>query len=72
MTHIGKLIEMKFREQGHTVAWFAKQLYCTRTNVYKIFYRDNIDVHLLMRISLILRYDFFLEISRVNQSDTEL
>lgn len=77
MIHIGKLIELRFREQGHTVTWFAKQLCCTRANVYKIFCKDNIDVDLLMRISHILRYDFFLEISRelisgVYQSETEM
>lgn len=75
--HVGQLIEQQFREQGHTVTWFAKQLCCTRANVYKIFSKENIDVHLLIRISFILRYDFFEaisneKISSVNKSDTEL
>ena len=74
--HIGQLIEQKFRESGHTVTWFASKLCCTRANVYKIFSKENIDVHLLMRISRILHYDFFVEISQegiqdVNNSDTE-
>ncbi len=75
--HIGQLIEQKFRESGHTVTWFASKLCCTRANVYKIFNKENIDVYLLMRISRILNYDFFVEISQegiqdVNNSDTEL
>lgn len=75
--HIGQLIEQKFRESGHTVTWFASKLCCTRANVYKIFSKENIDVHLLMRISRILHYDFFVEISQeeiqdVNTSDTEV
>lgn len=75
--HIGQLIEQKFRESGHTVTWFASKLCCTRSNVYKIFNKENIDVYLLMRISRILNYDFFVEISQegiqdVNNSDTEL
>ena len=75
--HIGQLIELKFRESGHTVTWFASKLCCTRANIYKIFSKDNIDVHLLMRISRILNYDFFVEISQeynldVNKSDTKI
>ena len=75
--HIGQLIEQKFRESGHTVTWFGSKLCCTRANVYKIFSKENIDVHLLMRISRILHYDFFVEISQeeiqdVNNSDTEV
>ena len=78
--HVGQIIEQQFREQGHTVTWFANQLCCTRADVYKIFSKDNIDVHLLLRISRILRYDFFKAISQkqttslysVNEFDTEL
>ena len=78
--HVGQIIEQQVREQGHTVTWFANQLCCTRANVYKIFSKDNIDVHLLLRISRILRYDFFKAISQkqttslysVNEFDTEL
>ncbi len=62
--HVGQLIEQRFREQGHTVTWFANQLCCTRANVYKIFSKENIDVHLLIRISRILHYDFFAAISQ--------
>lgn len=63
MIHVGKIIEQRFREQGHTVTWFANQLCCTRANVYKIFSKDNIDVHLLIRISCILQFDFLSAIS---------
>ena len=78
--HVGQLIEEQFREQGRTVTWFAKQLCCTRANVYKIFSKDNIDVLLLIRISHILNYDFFSAISHkqmdtpcsVNNSDTDV
>lgn len=59
MTHIGRLIEQTLHEQGRTVTWFAKQLCCTRPNVYKLFQKETLDTHLLWRISLILHYDFF-------------
>ena len=37
MIHIGKLIETELRRQERTVSWFARHLYCERTNVYDIF-----------------------------------
>lgn len=57
--HIGKIIEHVLREQGRSVSWFARQIYCERTNVYSIFQRSSIDTELLLRISRVLSYDFF-------------
>ena len=63
MIHAGQLIERTLHEQGRTVTWFASQLCCTRPNVYKIFRKENIDIHLLWRISYILGHDFFRDLS---------
>ena len=63
MVHIGKEIRKKLKEQRHTVVWFAHQLSCSRTNIYKIFEKPNLDTALLMRISLILDHDFFIHFS---------
>lgn len=41
------------------MTWFARQLGCSRTNVYKIFGKENIDTGLLLRISRIMGYNFF-------------
>lgn len=60
MVHIGKLIEEELHRQERTVTWFAKKLYCERTNVYNIFKRQSIDTELLLRISVILNRDFFM------------
>lgn len=57
--HIGTLIEKEFRKQERTVTWFARKLNCNRQNVYDIFKRSNIDAELLLRISIILRFNFF-------------
>lgn len=57
--HIGKLIEAELRRQERSVTWFAKKLFCERTNIYNIFKRQSIDTETLLRISLILHYDFF-------------
>ena len=59
MIHIGKLIEEELRRQERSVSWFAKKLYCDRSNVYSIFKRPSIDSELLLRISIILNNNFF-------------
>lgn len=59
MIHIGKIIECELKRQERTVSWFARKLYCDRSNVYDIFKRRSIDTELLLRISLILNYNFF-------------
>ena len=46
-----------------TVAWLAEQIHCERANVYRIFKRDNIDIQLLKKISIVLGHDFFGDIS---------
>lgn len=57
--HIGQLIEQELHRREHTVTWFARKLYCDRTNVYKIFRKQSLDTELLLRISIILECDFF-------------
>ena len=60
---IGQSIRAEFERQGHSVVWFARQLCCDRTNIYRIFARDSIDTELLIRISVVLKHNFFTEIS---------
>ena len=60
MIHIGELIEKELHRQERSVTWFANKLYCDRSNVYSIFKRQSIDTDLLLRISLILNYNFFI------------
>ncbi len=57
--HIGKQIRRKLEEQGHTVVWFAHQLSYSRSNVYLLFEKASIDTNTLMRISIILKHNFF-------------
>ncbi len=68
--HIGHIIQTTLKEQGRTVVWFARQLCCDRTNVYKIFSKDSIDTGLLYKISTILGVDFFANISNYYKADT--
>jgi hypothetical protein len=60
---IGEKIESILRKQGRSAAWLATQIPCERTNVYNIFRRKSLDVRLLMKISQILEYDFFKDLS---------
>lgn len=59
MIHIGNIIKKEFDAQGLSASWFAKQLCCDRTNIYSIFKRESIDTILLVKISTILKHDFF-------------
>ncbi len=47
------------KETKHSVVWFAKQLECSRTNVYKIFAKQAMSTEELFKISEVLEYDFF-------------
>ena len=59
MTSIGKLIESKLKEDKLPVTWLAYKLNCDRTNVYRIFKATSLDTNTLLRISQILRHNFF-------------
>ena len=57
--HIGHLIQEELARQGRTVTWLAKQLHCSRQNVYGIFENHWIYTDTLLKISEILDVDFF-------------
>lgn len=59
MIHVGKLIRLKMEEQHLTVVWLASHLSCSRTNVYKMFERYSVDTEVLMKLSIVLDFDFF-------------
>ena len=56
--HIGSLIQQELNYQGRTVNWFAKGIYCEKSNVYKMFKRKSIDLAQLMKISEVLNHNF--------------
>jgi transcriptional regulator with XRE-family HTH domain len=58
--HIGKEIHEVFINRGLTITEFAKRINKSRENVYNIFTRKSIDTDLLLVISDVLRFDFFL------------
>ena len=61
-TKIGQLIKEEVERQGLTADQFAGLISTSRTNVYHIFNRENIDMELLIRISNALHRNFFTEL----------
>lgn len=57
--HMGTIVREQFSKRGCTVAWFARQLACDRSNVYDIFRRESIDTKTLWKISSVLEFNFF-------------
>ena len=57
------MIQEELRRQGRTVTWFAQNLPCERSNVYKMFGNETIDLSQLIRISKMLNHDFLKQCS---------
>ena len=62
--HIGEAIKKELERQGKTITWFAEQLPCHRTNVYRILDKPSIDTQTLLQISRILKYNFFADFTK--------
>ena len=60
---IGKLIHEKLKKEERKVEWFAQKLRYDPTNIYKIFQKQHFDTELLLEISILLKYNFFIHYS---------
>lgn len=67
--HIGNIIKGVLAEKRISVSEFAKMANSDRANMYRILSRESIDLSVLERYSRLLDYDFFLELSRIFQSE---
>ena len=67
--HIGNIIKGVLAEKRILVSEFAKMANSDRANMYRILSRESIDLSVLERYSRLLDYDFFLELSRIFQSE---
>ena len=56
---IGNEIKKRIEESGLTVVEVSRQLGCHRTNMYNLINKPSIDAQTLMRLSRILKFDFF-------------
>jgi plasmid maintenance system antidote protein VapI len=57
--HIGHLIQEQLRKDKRSVGWLAREIHCTRNNVYKIFSKASLDSDLILTISKALQFNFF-------------
>ena len=62
--HIGRMVKSVFDESGLSVAEFARRIHCERTNVYKIFNRQSIDIEMLVKISEALEHNFLADVMK--------
>ena len=67
--HIGNIIKGVLAEKRISVSEFAKMANSDRANMYRILSRESIDLSVLECYSRLLDYDFFLELSRIFQSE---
>ena len=63
--HIGLKIREELRRQGRSNRWFVEQLNINQRTVNKIFDKVCIDTQQLLRISRVLKVDFFKYFSEI-------
>ena len=61
--HIGSIIKDKLTQERRSVSWFAEQMNCDRSNMYKLLSRAHLDTNFVLRASKILEHNFFKDIS---------
>lgn len=66
---IGRLIKVRLEKQGLSVKDFAQLIPCTRESAYRILRKSYLDSNLLLRISIVLKHDFFADCSKCLQAE---
>ncbi len=61
--HIGKIICNHLKSDGRSKKWLAEKVCCEYSSFCKILKKQFVDTELLLRISLVLQYDFFAFLS---------
>ena len=69
--HIGAIIKDKLAQERRSVSWFADQMNCDRSNMYKLLSRAHLDSNFILRASKILEYNFFKDISALLEEAAE-
>ena len=62
--HIGQKIREVMKQKRMTAVAVSNKVGCERTNLYNIFERKDINTQLLQKLSVVLNYDFFRDLSR--------
>jgi plasmid maintenance system antidote protein VapI len=66
--HIGNLIRNHLKEDGRSASWLASKIHCKRDNIYKIFNKPSIDTAQLLRISFVMKINYFSYLSEYYQN----
>lgn len=61
--HVGSLIRTELVRQQRSVAWLADQLGILRPNCYRLLRATSLHTATLMRVSVVLQHDFFVDCS---------
>lgn len=61
--HVGRMLEKEMLRQEKKVTWLAREVNREKSSIYKMFARNTLDVWMLIRISQLLKHDFFKDIS---------
>lgn len=74
LIHMGHIVEAEYRRlhgecSGCTVTWLAAQMNCDRRNIHDIFHRPSIDSQLLVRLSKVMRHNFFADIAAIVEKE---
>ena len=57
--HIGRAVRHHLERQGTSIAWLARQVECDQSNLCKHLQHPHVYPELLLKISLVLKIDFF-------------
>lgn len=63
MPDIGKIIRQRLEEEGRSQAWLARQINSDQSNLCKMLKKSSMDSNMLLRISLVLHFNFFVYFS---------
>lgn len=69
--HIGNLIKEELKRQDRSIAWLSRKVFCDRSNLSRVLQNQYVDINLLYRISKILKYNFFQQLSEKVRQDIE-
>ena len=61
--NMGRRIKEYVEDNGIRIGWLSQRLHCHRNTIYNIFERNWIDTQMLMRLCIVLKHDFFAELS---------
>ena len=57
--HIGHVIREQLKADKRSVCWLSREIGCSRNHLYKVFRKSSLDGELLLRISLVMNFNFF-------------